>query len=135
MGEIILKGHKVAKGKAKGEALVCRTPFSFMAVDPATGEVTKQDDELFGKNIAGKIFVFPVEKGSAAAGFQLYELKNNGVAPGGIINRRANPVGAVGATIGDIPMMDQLDDDPVKVIHTGDQVEMDADAGTVKVTT
>jgi len=38
MADIILKGHKVAKGKVEGEALVSHEPISFMgAVDPETG--------------------------------------------------------------------------------------------------
>ncbi len=38
MAEIILKGHKVAKGKASGEALVSQAPISFMGgVNPETG--------------------------------------------------------------------------------------------------
>ena len=39
MTEIILKGHKVAKGKAQGEALVSHSPISFFGgVNMALGK-------------------------------------------------------------------------------------------------
>jgi len=39
----------------------------------------------------------------------------------------------MGAIISNIPMVDRLDGDPIDVIKTGDHVELDADKGTVKV--
>ena len=40
----------------------------------------------------------------------------------------------IGCIISEIPMVDSLDHDPVAVIKDGDIVEVDADAGTVSVT-
>ena len=38
MTEIILKGHRVAKGRAQGEALVSQSPVSFLGgVNPGDG--------------------------------------------------------------------------------------------------
>jgi predicted aconitase with swiveling domain len=134
MAEIILKGHKVAKGKAEGEALVSNEPISFLGgVNPETGVVVEKNHMLEGLNITGKILVFPLEKGSAAGSFVLYEMLRNETAPRGIINLRADPVITVGAIISNIPMVDRLDGDPIKLIKTGDHVELDADRGIVKV--
>ena len=134
MPEIILNGHKVAKGKAEGEALVSREPISFLGgVNPETGAIVEKNHMLEGSKITGKILIFPLEKGSAAGSFILYEMVRNKTAPKGIINWRADPVITVGAIIGNIPMVDRLDGDPIELIKTGDHVELDADKGIVRV--
>jgi len=135
MGEIILKGHKVAKGKTEGEALVSQKPISFMySVNPETGVITEKNHELEGMSITGKILVFPVGKGSSAGSYRLYEMVRCKTHPKGMINLRADPVDATGAIFSDIPMVDQLDGNPVELIRTGDYIELDADRGIVKVT-
>lgn len=134
MDEIILKGHKVAKGKASGEALVTHEAISFYhGVDPETGVVIEKNHEIEGISVTGKILVFPVEKGSSAGSYQLYEMARYKTLPKGIINLRADPVIAVGAIISDIPMVDKLDNNPIDLIKTGDHVELDADKGIVKI--
>jgi len=134
MAEIILKGHKVAKGKVEGEALVSHEPISFLSgVNTETGVVIEKNHELEGVNISDKILVFPVGKGSTCGSFIIYEMARFKTAPGGMINQRADPIIAMGAIISNIPMVDRLDGDPIDVIKTGDHVELDADKGTVKV--
>ncbi|MBA7560802.1 hypothetical protein ES708_02433 [subsurface metagenome] len=134
MAEIILKGHKVAKGKADGEALVSHEPICFYdGVDPETGIVMEKNHELEGVSIAGKILVFPLEKGSTGGSFILYEMVRYKTEPRGIINLRADPVLTVGAIIGNIPFVDRLDGNPLELIKTGDYVELNADQGIVKV--
>ena len=134
MKEMILKGHKVSKGKAQGEALVSQTPISFLgSVNPETGVVVETGHELNGKSVSGKILIFPIGKGSTAGSYQLYELAYHKKAPKAIINIQADPVVAVGAIISKIPMIDKLEQNPLEIIKTGDTVEMDADQGIVKV--
>ncbi len=136
MVDIILKGHRVARGKANGEALVCHEPLSFLGgVDPQTGLVIEKDHELEGVSVAGKILVFPVGKGSTLGSNKLYEMVRCKTAPRGIINLRAEPVVALGAIVSDIPMVDRLEGNPLELIRTGDYVELDADNGIVKITT
>lgn len=134
MEEIIVKGHKVAKGKARGEALVCRSPISFLgSVNPETGVVVEEGHELKGKSLSDKILIFPIGKGSTAGSYQLYELAYYKKAPKAIINIQADPIIAIGAIISDIPMMDKLEQNPLEMIQTGDFVEVDADQGIVRV--
>jgi predicted aconitase with swiveling domain len=134
MDEMILKAHKVAKGKASGEALVSQSPVSFMGgINPETGFVVEKGHEIEGKRVSGKILIYPLGKGSTAGSFQIYELAYYNNAPSAIINLRADPVVAIGAIISNIPMVDQLDKDPLEVIKTGDFVEVDADQGVVRV--
>lgn len=134
MTEIILKGHRVSRGKAQGEALVSQSPVSFLGgVDPETGLVAEKGHEIEGKNVSGKVLIFPVGKGSTAGSYQLYELAYCKNAPKAIINLRADPIVTIGAIISNIPMVDQLDRNPLEVIKTGDFVEVDADQGIVRV--
>ena len=134
MSETVCKAHKVSKGKATGEALVSQYPITFMGgVNPETGVIVEKGHELEGVCIADKILVFPVGKGSTSGSYQLYTLVYFNKAPKAIINRRADPIVAVGAILGDIPMVDRLETDPLKLIKTGDVVDVDADQGIVTV--
>jgi len=134
MTEMILKGHKVAKGKAKGEALVSQSPISFMGgVNPEVGIVVEKGHELEGVSICDKILIFPTGKGSTAGSYQLYELAYLKKGPKAIINIRADSIVAIGAIMSNIPMVDRLDQNPLKVIETGDIVEVDADQGIVRI--
>jgi len=134
MAEIVIKGCRVAKGRARGEALVSQSPLSFRGgVDEQTGVVVEKGHELEGVSICGKVLVFPVGKGSTVGSFQLLELKTNGKAPKAIINLRADPIVTLGAIVSDIPMVDRLARNPLELIKTGDLVEVDADRGLVKI--
>ena len=134
MREIILKGHRVAKGRAQGEALVSHEPISFLGgVDSETGLIIEKNHELEGVSVTGKILVFPVGKGSTLGSYRLYEMVRCKTQPKGIINVRADPVITVGAIISNIPMVDNLDGNPMKLIKTGDYVQLDADRGIVKI--
>ena len=134
MGEIILKGHKAAKGKAEGEALVSDKPFCFLfQVDTKTGVVIQKNNDWEGISLAGKILVFPVGKGSTATSYVLYEMARRGTQPKGIINLIADPVVVAGAILSNIPMVHKFDSNPIELIKTGDYVELDADSGIVRV--
>ena len=134
MTEIILKGHKVAKGKAMGKALVSQTPISFLGgINPETGVIIEKGHELEGESVSGTILVFPIGKGSTGGSYKLYELACSQKAPKAIINIRADTIVAIGAIMGNIPMVDKLEQNPMEVIKTGDLVEVDADRGIVQL--
>ena len=134
MTEIILKGHTISKGKAQGEALVSQSPISFKGgVDSSTGFVVENGHELEGICISDRILVFPTGKGSTLGSYELYELTMQQKAPRAIINVRADSIVAVGAILGNIPMVDRLDQNPLDVIKTNDFVEVDADQGIISV--
>lgn len=121
-----LTGKPVKEGKASGKALVSNKPISFLGgLDPETGEITEPDHDLEGESVKDKILVFPHGKGSTVGSYVLYQLKENNNAPVGIINQEAEPIVAVGAIISEIPMIHELDKDPVKEIQSGDSVIID----------
>ena len=120
---IVLKGRVIWEGRTEGEALVTNQPISFYGgVDPETGKIVEKGHELEGRLIADKILVFPHGKGSTVGSYILLRLKRRGLAPRAIINRRCEPIIAVGAIIAEIPCVDQVD---ISKISTGDQVIVD----------
>jgi len=124
-----LKGRIIFKGKIKGEALVTSQPVSFYGgVDPDSGILVEKGHELEGKNIKGKILVFPTGKGSTVGSYTLFRMKKNNTAPVGMINKECETIVAVGAIISEIPCVDKID---VSKIKTGDIIEIEND--TVKI--
>jgi predicted aconitase with swiveling domain len=133
--KIVLRGRKVIGGLAEGEAVVTKEPVSFLGgVNPDKGVVVERGHELEGQSITGKIFVFPHGKGSTAGPYIIYAMAKRGTAPVAMINVEAEPIIAVGAAMGNIPLMDRLDKNPLEVIATGDHVRMDGDQGIVEIT-
>jgi len=131
---MILKGRKVMGGSAEAEALVSIEPVSFYGgVDPVTGCVTEPGHCCCGENITGKVFVFPRGKGSTVGSYIIYRMKKLGTAPAAIINVETEAIIATGCVISEIPLVDKLDNDPIKVIGTGMRVHVDADQGMVKI--
>jgi predicted aconitase with swiveling domain len=128
-----VKCHKVASGRACGEALVTRETVSFLGnVNPETGVVVDPVHGLFGQCIAGKVLIFPGGKGSTVGSYVIYQLKKRGVAPAAMINLRSEPIVAVGAIISGIPLVDRVPEDLLQ-LKIGVFVTVDADHGLVTV--
>jgi len=129
-----LKAHIVSRGIAQGLALVTSQPISFLgSVDVKKGIIVEKGHELEGKSISGKVLVFPGGKGSTVGSYAIYQLKKNGLAPIAMINVKAEPIVAVGAIISDIPLVDNVEKNPIEIIKTGDKVLVDAIVGSVEI--
>ena len=136
-GEVktMIHGRTISRGRGKGAALVSRSPLSFYGgVDPASGRVIEKGHELEGETIWGKVFIFPWGEGSTVGSWSLFALADSGNAPVAIINVHAEPVVAVGAIIGNIPLLDEPDQEVLGTVRTGDVVEVNADEGWAEVT-
>jgi len=131
---MILKGRKVMGGKAEGEALVSSESVSFYGgVDPVTGCITEPGHCCCGENITGKIFVFPMGKGSTVGSYVIYRMKKLGTAPAAIINQETEAIIATGCVISDIPLIDKIEQDPLKVIKNGMYVKVNTDKGIIEI--
>jgi predicted aconitase with swiveling domain len=131
---IKLRGRRVAGGTAKGEALVTTQQISFEGgIDSSSGIVKERGHELEGKNVKGKILVFPRGKGSSEGALKLYDMSVQGTSPAAIINVETEPIIAIGAVLGKIPTIHKLNKDPTRTIRSGDFLIVDADKGTVKI--
>jgi len=126
-----MKGRTISPGKAEGEAIVSTDPIGFYGgIDIKTGVVIEKDHPLEGKNVSGKILVFPCGKGSTVGSYVIYGLKKNNVAPLGIINKETETIVATGVILAGIPCVDQVD---INKIENGDRVFLDADNGVVEI--
>lgn len=73
-------------GQASGEPLVSTKPFTFAhGVDPKTGLVTDVRSDIKGKNVRGKILVYPYGKGSTTSSAWFLETARLGNTPAGIV--------------------------------------------------
>jgi len=120
-----LKGRVIKAGRAEGLALVSPEPVGFLGgVDPETGVVVEPGHALEGQCVAGRVLVFPTGKGSTVGSFTLYWMARAGTAPAAIVNTESEAIVAVGAIIGGVPMVDQID---IALIQTGDRVRVDGE--------
>jgi hypothetical protein len=128
---IILKGKACVAGTAEGEAVVIRDRVSLLGeINLEKGLIIKPGSE-YGKSIAGKIFVYYSGKGSSGDTFRYWRLQANGVQPAAIINVKADPIHVQGAIVANIPMVANLDRNPLEAIKTGNYVKVEGGAVTI----
>jgi predicted aconitase with swiveling domain len=131
--EIEIKGRGLIQGMAQGEALVTSQPISFLGgVDPETGVIIEKGHEIEGSNITKKILIFPHGKGSTVGSYTLFAMAKNGTKPAGIINHKTEPIIAAGCAIAEIPLIDNLEIDPIEQIKTGDFVIINSTDNLIK---
>jgi predicted aconitase with swiveling domain len=131
----VYKGKSVAKmGVVEGEALVTKDLVAFWGgADWETGEIVEVGHDARGKNVGGKIFVFPIGKGGAGETFGYYYLAKSGKAPKALLCNRPLGQTVAGALLTNTPMMYGFEEDIVAVLNTGDIVRVDTDKGEVEV--
>ncbi len=140
--KIILKGHKGIGGTAEGEALVTKNALSYIFdvggiwEKPMSAKVTNKTEmaDWYGHDLANKVLVFPTGRGGIFSTALLMGLAKKGLGPKAMINIKTHPVFAYASIVLDIPTVDGLDKDPLKIIETGDWVKVDAKKGIVEVT-
>lgn len=134
MRTIRLTGRGVVSGRAEGLAIVTVQPISFFGgFDSERGIVIERGHELEGEKATGRVLVFPGGKGSTVGSYVIYAMKKRGTAPAAMINVETEPIIAVGCILAEIPLIDKLNEDPIKTIKTGDFVKVLADKGVVEV--
>ena len=130
----ILRGRVVSKGIGQGYALVSSQPISFLGgIDEETGIIKEKIRGLEGKTIANKVLIFPTGKGSTGGSIVLFGLAEKKKGPAAILNVVSDTITAVGAILGNVPLMDKFDRNPVEVIRTGDFIKVDAEKGVVEI--
>lgn len=133
--KIVLRGRKVVGGCVEGEALVTKDRISgWGGIDPRTGTVIETRHELRGVSFAGKVLVYPGAKGSSGWSSQFHVARLAGKAPLAMVFNEMTTKIALGAVVAHTPAVTDFDQDPLKVIETGDWVKVDADNGIVEVT-
>jgi predicted aconitase with swiveling domain len=80
------------------------------------------------------VLVFPASMGSAGAWRFLYQLYMHGTHPAAMISREPpDPSLVQGAILAGIPMLCEPAEDVIATIDSGDRLEVDGDAGLVRV--
>lgn len=126
--------HKISEGTAQSPAIISTDDVMFYLIDPKTGTVIEKEHSLEGKSIAGKIMVFPSGKGSSVVQADgLFQLMKQHNQPKGMIVERPDTVLVTSAILFEIPMVDKVDPAFYQEVKEGDQIEIDADAGVVKI--
>jgi uncharacterized protein len=129
-----IRARSISRGKASGPALLSPLPIGFLGgVDPQTGTVMEKGHPLEGKNLSGKVLIFPNGKGSTVGSYVMLQLAKNKRAPAAIINISAEPIIAVGAIISGIPMVDMPEKDVYKEIKDGQRVTVDGSKGEISI--
>jgi uncharacterized protein len=122
---ILFHGRVIKSGRGEGHALVSPAPIGFLGgVDPETGVVLEPGHPLQGQSVGGRVLVFPTGKGSTVGSYTILRLARGPARPAAIINAESEAIVAVGAIIGEIPMVDQID---ISQIRDGDWVVVDGD--------
>ncbi len=132
---IVIRGRGVVKGKVSGEALVTRETISgWGGINEREGTVIERRHELVGQSFSGKVLLFPGAKGSSGWSAFFHMTRLNGVSPAAMLFTRMTTKMALGAVVTRVPAMTDFDQDPFEHIQTGDWIEVDADAGEIRVT-
>lgn len=129
------KGQSTAKlGIVEGEALVTTDLVAFWGgTNWQTGEIVEVGHEARGKNVAGKILVFPRGKGGAGDTFGYYYLFRSGKSPKAMVCNRGMGQTVAGALLANTPMVYGFEKDIVAAIKTGDILKVDTDRGEVEI--
>ena len=128
-----MKCRTIVKGIGEGEALVTKQPINFLTmIDLKSGIVKYDRHELYKKNIANKVLVFPNAVGSSVGAYSIYALKGNNVAPKAIVCNKADITTASGCAIANIPLVDSPERD-VFAIKSGSTVKVDAVIGLIEM--
>jgi predicted aconitase with swiveling domain len=141
------KGRAILPGNLEGEALVTHVGFntyaSFYTSIHARAEVALCADsgnqELYGKNLAGRIICLPKTVGSTSAGAVWQCIARLGVAPSAMLfAQQIDSLAAGGLIVADvwaqkrIVTIDQLGDEFLESVREGDWLTV-RDDGTVTI--
>jgi predicted aconitase with swiveling domain len=129
-----IRGRGIARGRAEGKALVAEATLSFWGeFDAATGKVIAVGHPLEGICLAGRVLVIRSTKGSSATPMMLKLAHLEGKAPAALVNPEVDALAALACIVNGIPLITDLQEDPFRLISTGDHVIVDADRGMLTV--
>jgi len=138
---IIVRCRGLVGGRAEGEALVSSQPLGFWGeLDPGTGVVTDVHHEWRGREVTGKVLVFPRGRGSTGGAGIFLEAVRRGRAPAALVNVETEMILLAGPILAAkfygrvIPVVDRPERDPTALIEAGDHVVVDGDRGIIEVT-
>jgi predicted aconitase with swiveling domain len=140
------KGRVLFGGNWKGEAVVSHqgmntlASFQKAALKKSCKDIIVSDQnnpDLYGKSITGKAICLPKTIGSTTGGMVIQTVAKRHIAPAAFLfSEHVDSLGAAGIILSNVwegvklIAIDQLGDDFLKSVKTGDQIEIKED-GTV----
>ena len=117
-----------------GQALVAHDGFSARYdLNRLQGVFSRPAHKLVGQSYVDRILVLDTAKGGVATAWMLHEMRSRNMAPSAIVFNTVNTILAQGAALGDVTMLAGFDVDITAQIPHGAMVEIDPDAGTIRV--
>lgn len=137
MGKIIIKGRGAIEGVASGPAIVF--PDSIAGNSGALGDVDgvvhERGNINYGISIKNAILVVPCSKGSNGFSAHFKCAFIAGVKPAGWVSTKIDArLGTAIASMNIPAVVDFTEADPIKMISTGDWVEINGATGEVVIT-
>jgi len=141
------KGRVIAGGNWKGEAVVSRQGVNTLATFQKSAlnnakEVIVSDQnnsDIFGLNITGKALCLPITIGSTTGGLVIQTVCSMKINPSAFLfSEHIDSLAASGIVLAkiwensDVIAIDQLGDEFLQAVNTGDKIEI-AEDGTVTV--
>lgn len=125
--------HAMGK-RITGQALVARDGFSARYdLNRLRGVFSRPAHKLAGQSYVDKILVLDTAKGGVATAWMLHEMQSRNMAPSAIVFNTVNTILAQGAALGNVTMLAGFDIDITAAIPHGAMVEVDPEAGTIRV--
>jgi predicted aconitase with swiveling domain len=131
----MIQGQALIAGSAQGDVIFTDEPLSFWGgYNARDGKIIDTHHNLYGSNVAGKIFVLPGARGSSTGSGILLEAIRLGNAPVAMILKRRDAILALGAIVGRelynkvMPLVIVSDEDFLK-LHKARFVRVDEGGG------
>lgn len=127
----MFQAHVLVDGSASGPALVLPEALSLWGgLDPETGEIIDQRHPNLGDNVAGKVLVLPIGRGSSSASSILLEAVRQGKAPAAIVLAETDAILALGAAVAremydQAPPVVVVEPDVYQQLRTGQTITID----------
>lgn len=132
-GKVYTARHSMGK-KVVGQALVAHDGFSARYdLNRLRGVFSRPAHKLAGQSYVDKILVLDTAKGGVATAWMLHEMQSRNMAPSAIVFNTVNTILAQGAALGNVAMLAGFDEDITAAIPHGAMVEVDPEAGTIRV--
>lgn len=134
MSEKIYAARHAMGQRITGQALVARDGFSARYdLNRLRGVFSRPAHKLAGQSYVDKILVLDTAKGGVATAWMLHEMQSRNMAPSAIVFNTVNTILARGAALGNVTMLAGFDVDITAEIPHGAMVEVDPEAGTIRV--
>ncbi|MEQ9395721.1 aconitase X swivel domain-containing protein [Haliea sp.] len=141
------KARRVTGGCANGPALKTSQAINFTGAmcKPANlvpgrkAEIRDNHHELFGKNVKGKVLLFPSAVGSTHTGLVILDLVSRGQGPVAMIVQQADSLLVSGIVLSEvwygpgIPLLECDDPALFDAVSDGEMVEVDGDAEIIRL--